>query len=74
MFKFARGPFPSTRMRRVRRHDWSRRLVSECNLSVNDLIWPLFVHDASQPSRHREPAWSPALGYRISLSPSRSGL
>lgn len=49
MFKFARGPFPSTRMRRVRRHDWSRRLVSECNLNVNDLIWPLFVHESTAP-------------------------
>jgi porphobilinogen synthase len=30
-------------MRRVRRHDWSRRLVREKALSVNDLIWPVFV-------------------------------
>ena len=38
------GPqFPSTRMRRVRQHDWSRRLVSENQVSVNDLIWPVFV-------------------------------
>ena len=37
--------FPSTRMRRVRRHDWSRRLVAENQLSVNDLIWPVFVHE-----------------------------
>ena len=45
MFQFSRGPFPATRMRRVRRHDWSRRLHSEHALTVNDLIWPLFVHD-----------------------------
>ncbi|MEM9365218.1 MAG: porphobilinogen synthase [Planctomycetota bacterium] len=32
-------------MRRVRSHDWSRRLVQENQLSVNDLIWPLFVFD-----------------------------
>lgn len=37
--------FPSTRMRRNRQTDWSRRLVSENQLSVNDLIWPLFVVD-----------------------------
>lgn len=37
------GSFPGTRLRRVRRHDWSRRLVSEARLSPNDLIWPLFV-------------------------------
>lgn len=45
---FAEGPgvrFPNTRMRRNRRHDWSRRLVAESSLSVNDLIWPLFVQD-----------------------------
>lgn len=35
--------FPRTRMRRPRRHEWSRRLVAENQLSVNDLIWPLFV-------------------------------
>tara|TARA_R110002049_G_scaffold50370_2_gene142969 strand:- start:20594 stop:21574 length:981 start_codon:yes stop_codon:yes gene_type:complete len=32
-------------MRRVRRHDWSRRLVAESSLSTNDLIWPWFVFD-----------------------------
>jgi porphobilinogen synthase len=32
-------------MRRLRRTDWSRRLVREHDLSVNDLIWPIFVHD-----------------------------
>jgi porphobilinogen synthase len=37
--------FPQTRMRRVRRHDWSRRLVREESLSVNDLIWPLFIRE-----------------------------
>lgn len=35
--------FPATRMRRVRRHDWSRRLVRETTLSVDDLIWPIFI-------------------------------
>jgi len=32
-------------MRRNRRTDWSRRLVAESNLTVDDLIWPLFVHE-----------------------------
>lgn len=32
-------------MRRVRRFDWSRRLVAENSLSPNDLIWPVFVHE-----------------------------
>ncbi|MAQ13200.1 MAG: porphobilinogen synthase [Sandaracinus sp.] len=32
-------------MRRVRRNDWSRRLVREHTLTVDDLIWPFFVHE-----------------------------
>ncbi len=39
--------FPHTRMRRPRRHDWSRRLVAESKLSVDDLVWPLFVVEGS---------------------------
>jgi len=39
------GQYPSTRLRRLRRYDWSRRLVAESRLAVDDLIWPLFVHD-----------------------------
>lgn len=39
--------FPHTRMRRNRRTDWSRRLVSENQLSVNDLIWPVFIQDGT---------------------------
>ncbi len=42
------GQFPQTRLRRLRRHDWSRRLVAESRLSVDDLIWPLFVHEGTQ--------------------------
>jgi porphobilinogen synthase len=39
--------FPSTRMRRNRMKDFSRRLISENSLNVNDLIWPLFVTEGS---------------------------
>jgi porphobilinogen synthase len=39
------GRFPATRMRRNRRYDWSRRLVSENRLTVDDLIWPVFIHE-----------------------------
>ena len=46
------GQFPTTRLRRLRRHEWSRRLVAEQRLSVDDLIWPLFVHEGQ---RRREP-------------------
>jgi porphobilinogen synthase len=37
------GRFPVTRMRRNRRDGWTRRLVAENRLSVDDLIWPVFV-------------------------------
>ena len=33
------------RMRRNRRTDWSRRMVRENHLSVDDLIWPIFILD-----------------------------
>ena len=39
------GRFPSTRLRRNRRDDFTRRLVAETRLSVDDLIWPIFFVD-----------------------------
>ena len=39
----APGVFPAVRMRRNRRTDWSRRLVAENRLTVDDLIWPIFI-------------------------------
>ena len=44
------GKFPTVRMRRNRRTDWSRRLVAENALRVEDMIWPLFVHDNDVPA------------------------
>ena len=35
--------FPTTRLRRLRKHDFSRRLVRENTLAVDDLIYPVFV-------------------------------
>ena len=40
--------YPSTRMRRNRIKDFSRKLISENSLNVNDLIWPLFVTEGSK--------------------------
>lgn len=37
------GQFPARRMRRMRRDDFSRRLMAENTLTVNDLIYPVFV-------------------------------
>ena len=38
--------FPDTRMRRMRRDDFSRRLMRETVLTPDDLIYPVFVHEA----------------------------
>ena len=35
--------FPVRRMRRLRKHDFSRRLVAENQLTVNELIYPVFA-------------------------------
>ncbi|HIF9131265.1 TPA: porphobilinogen synthase [Photobacterium damselae] len=37
------GSFPARRMRRIRKHDFSRRLMAENQISVNDLIYPMFI-------------------------------
>ena len=37
------GNYPQVRLRRNRSDDWTRRLVAEARVSVDDLIWPLFV-------------------------------
>ena len=37
------GKYPNLRLRRNRNSDWSRRLVRENTLSVNDLILPIFL-------------------------------
>jgi len=47
--------FPATRMRRTRASDWSRRMVRETHLTVDDLIWPIFLIDGE---KRREPVSS----------------
>ncbi len=41
------GRFPATRMRRMRRDDFSRRLMRESVLTTDDFIFPVFVLDGS---------------------------
>jgi porphobilinogen synthase len=43
--------YPQTRLRRNRHDEFSRRLVRECSLTVNDLIWPLFILDGAGESQ-----------------------
>jgi porphobilinogen synthase len=45
-------PYPATRLRRMRRDAFSRALVRETRLCVDDLIWPVFVREGE---RVREP-------------------
>jgi porphobilinogen synthase len=39
------GTFPATRLRRNRFDDATRRLVAEQKLSIDDLIWPIFIRE-----------------------------
>lgn len=43
MTQFLSSSFPTRRLRRLRKHDFSRRLVAENVLTTNDLIYPVFV-------------------------------
>ena len=55
------GKYPSLRLRRTRKYNWSRKLVEENNLSSNDLIYPIFLIEGknkkqpikSMPGIHR---------------------
>ena len=42
------GKYPDKRMRRYRKSSWSRKLVSEFNLSTNDLILPIFLMEGKK--------------------------
>nr|WP_321986746.1 porphobilinogen synthase [uncultured Lichenicoccus sp.] len=41
------GRYPNTRLRRNRHDGFTRRLVAESSLSVDDLIWPIFVTEGN---------------------------
>ncbi|MFM8444268.1 MAG: porphobilinogen synthase [Methylococcus sp.] len=56
--------FPRNRMRRMRRDDFSRRLMRESHLTTDDLIYPLFVIEGR---RQREPVPSMPGVERLSL-------
>jgi porphobilinogen synthase len=58
------GTFPSVRMRRMRRDDFSRRMMREHRLSADNLIYPVFVLDGN---RRREPVASMPGVERVSI-------
>jgi porphobilinogen synthase len=43
--------FPAHRPRRMRRDDWSRRLIQENHLNASDLIYPVFLLEGSKQSQ-----------------------
>jgi len=45
-----RGQYPKVRMRRMRRDDFSRRLMRESKLSADDLIYPVFILEGDNRS------------------------
>jgi porphobilinogen synthase len=58
----ATGSYPAVRMRRNRRTGWSRRLVAETTLTIDDLIWPMFVIEGK--GRHEPVASMPGVERR----------
>ena len=54
----------SRRLRRMRKAGWSRRLVQESRLTVDDLIWPIFVVDGENV---REPIEAMPGVFRLSV-------
>jgi porphobilinogen synthase len=60
----ARAPYPATRMRRLRQTEFARRLVREHRLTVDDLIYPVFVLDGDD---RREPVASMPGVERLSI-------
>ena len=58
------GSYPNVRLRRNRKTEWSRRLVSENDLSTSDLIWPIFIREGKNI---KEPIKSMPGVYRYTL-------
>ena len=62
-FSFGRN-FPKSRMRRMRKDEFSRQLMQETRLSVKDLIYPIFIVDGED---ERQPIASMPSIYRLSI-------
>ena len=62
--KTGRGQYSRVRMRRMRRNDFSRRLMRESSLSADDLIYPVFILEGDQ---QREPVASMPGVERLSI-------
>ena len=58
------GKYPSLRLRRSRKNDWSRRLIEENNLTASDFILPVFLIDGKNK---KQPIKSMPGVYRYTL-------
>ena len=58
------GKYPSLRLRRTRKYNWSRRLIQENNLSCGDLIYPIFLIEGKNK---KQPVKSMPGVYRYSI-------
>ena len=58
------GKYPSLRLRRTRKYNWSRRLIQENNLSCSDLIYPIFLIEGKNK---KQPVKSMPGVYRYSI-------
>ena len=65
------GKYPGLRLRRNRKADWTRRLVQENTLSVNDLIRPIFI---TEGKNKKKPIKSMPGVYRYSIDKLSSTL
>ncbi len=63
--QFYLNSFPRVRMRRNRMSEFSRRIISENNLSVNDLIYPIFITYGSKvKEKIKFYAWNLSIFFR----------
>ncbi|MBP9721828.1 MAG: porphobilinogen synthase [Gammaproteobacteria bacterium] len=59
--------YPTKRMRRLRTNSFIRDLVQENNLNINDLIYPVFIHDAKNTQGTKQEITSMPGQYRYNL-------
>ena len=64
MSVFPTPSYPTLRLRRLRRHDWTRRLIAENLLTPADFIWPIFLIEGAK--KHEPIASMPGVE-RLSL-------
>ena len=65
--------YPYSRPRRMRRDEFSRRLMREHVLTANDLIYPVFVHEPAGRETIKSMPGIDATGSRPSRSCTKTG-